>query len=183
MRIIAGLAGGRTLRAPSGLRTRPMTDRARQALFSSMGSDFRGVRVLDLYAGTGSLGLEALSRGAAGAVFVEQDSAALEALRHNITALGIGGEVWAGEVAEYLVSARKKNPDLRFELIFVDPPYEMEIESVCKNLAAASDLLTSDGRLVLHRRLGESPPRVEGLKSDRTQTIGTARIRRYRKVE
>jgi len=160
-----------------------MTDRARQALFSSLGSAFRGVWVLDLYAGTGSLGLEALSRGANGAVFVERDSAALKALRYNITALGIGGEVVAGDVGEYLVSARQAEPDRSFGLIFVDPPYELGNESVEKDLAAASGLLTSDGRLVLHRRRGEPPPRAAGLEPVRTQTIGTARIRRYRKVE
>ncbi|MXY77482.1 MAG: 16S rRNA (guanine(966)-N(2))-methyltransferase RsmD [Acidimicrobiia bacterium] len=185
MRIIAGVAKGRILKAPSGSGTRPMTGRAREAVFSSIASAIPGAHVLDLYAGTGSLGLEALSRGAATAVFVERDRAALRALRANIGALGLGGEVVAGRVGDYLTSATARHPNgppARFTLVFVDPPYELPITRVEEQLAAAARLLRDRGSLVLHRRLGERPPQTVGLRLARTHAYGTARIWRYQQV-
>ena len=99
MRVIAGVAKGRRLRAPAGLATRPMTDRAREAVFSAIAASIPGARVLDLYAGTGSLGLEALSRGAASATFVERDRSAVTALQVNVGMVGLGGRcppTWPG---------------------------------------------------------------------------------------
>src|SRR3954469_11219990 len=99
MRIIAGQWRGRPLAAPPGQATRPTSDRAREALFSMLQSrigSFEGLRVADLFAGTGALGLEALSRGAAHCVFVERDRAAIEAIRANIATLGAAGEVLPG---------------------------------------------------------------------------------------
>src|SRR3954463_12948610 len=99
MRIIAGRWRGRPLLAPTGQATRPTADRAREALFSMLASrlgSFEGLRVADLFAGSGALGLEALSRGAAHCTFVETDRAALDAIRRNIAALGASGEVLAG---------------------------------------------------------------------------------------
>lgn len=122
MRIIAGRWRGRPLRAPAGLATRPTADRLRGALFSMLASrlgDFDGLAVADLFAGSGALGLEALSRGAARATFVEQDRDALLALRTNIDALGAGHEadVRASSV-EALATVREP-----FHLLFMDPPY------------------------------------------------------------
>src|SRR4051794_19500228 len=91
MRVIAGTLRGRRLKAPAGRSTRPTSDRVREALFSMLG-EIDGVQVLDLFAGTGALGIEALSRGAAAAVFVERDGAAAAVLRENLGALGIGSE-------------------------------------------------------------------------------------------
>ena len=96
MRIIGGADRGRRLRAPRGLRTRPTADRMRVTLFDILGPSVAGARVLDLFAGTGAVGLEALSRGAARAVFVERDPAALRALRGNLAALGLGRQRGAG---------------------------------------------------------------------------------------
>ncbi|MYB43498.1 MAG: 16S rRNA (guanine(966)-N(2))-methyltransferase RsmD [Acidimicrobiia bacterium] len=185
MRIIAGIAKGRILKAPPGSGTRPMTGRAREAVFSSIAAALPGADVLDLYAGTGSLGLEALSRGAATAVFVERDRAALRALRANVGALGLGGEVVARSVDGYLASAtadHPSGPSVRFTLVFVDPPYELPITGVEQQLAAAARLLGHRGSLVLHRRLGEHRPEAPGLRLVRTRTYGTARIWRYEKI-
>ena len=119
-RIVAGVAGGRRLAVPPR-GTRPTSDRVREALFSAVESavDLDGARVLDLYAGTGALGLEALSRGAASAVFVESSPAAVSVLRANIRAVGLAGEVRVGKVASVL-AAGAPSP---YDLVLADPPY------------------------------------------------------------
>jgi len=120
MRIISGQWRGRPLAAPKGDTTRPTADRTREALYSMLVSrvgSFEGLKVLDLFAGTGALGLEALSRGAAQATFVEMDKTALDALRSNIAKLGAKGEVIAAAVST-LGPARQK-----FDLLLLDPPY------------------------------------------------------------
>ncbi|MBN2114322.1 MAG: 16S rRNA (guanine(966)-N(2))-methyltransferase RsmD [Acidimicrobiia bacterium] len=159
MRVISGLAKGRRLLAPRGGGTRPMTDRAREGIFSSLGTVVAGARVLDLYAGSGSLGLECLSRGAAAVVFVERSRAALAALRANVAAVGLGGEVVAEDVASFL--GRWGGP---FDLAFVDPPYALPLASVEQVLGALVRLLAGGGTVVLHRRAGERlhpPPGLE----------------------
>ncbi|WP_156678654.1 16S rRNA (guanine(966)-N(2))-methyltransferase RsmD [Sphingomonas profundi] len=120
MRIIAGQWRGRPLVAPAGDATRPTADRTREALFSMLASrlgSFDGLRVADLFAGTGALGLEALSRGAAHCIFVEQDGKALDALRANIARLGADAEVRAGSVAALGPVA------VPCDLLLLDPPY------------------------------------------------------------
>lgn len=121
MRIIAGEWRGRRLAAPEGMATRPTGDRVRETLFSMLASrlgSFEQIRVADLYAGSGALGLEALSRGAAFACFVEQDARALAAIRANIEALG------ARDRTRVLArSAESLPPERPFDLIFADPPY------------------------------------------------------------
>ncbi len=122
MRVIAGQFRGRPLVAPKGDTTRPTADRTREALFSMLTSrlgSFEGLRVLDLFAGSGALGLEALSRGAATCTFVEQDGAALDALRTNIAKLGITG----ADVRAQSVMALGPAP-APYDLILLDPPYE-----------------------------------------------------------
>jgi 16S rRNA (guanine966-N2)-methyltransferase len=122
--VIAGRFGGRRLTAPKGrATTRPTSDRVREAIFSMLG-DLREARVLDLFAGTGALGIEALSRGAARAVFVERDGAALAALGANLRALGLDereAEVRRGEALAALRSARERSET--YDLVLIDPPY------------------------------------------------------------
>lgn len=153
MRIIAGTAKGRRLTGPKGGATRPMTDRVREALFSSLGPKVVGARVLDLYAGTGSLGLEALSRGSASATFVERDRAALSALETNIAAVGLGGDVLAGSVGDHL--RRIGGP---FDLVFVDPPYGLDTAGVDAVMAGLDGLLAAGAVVVVHRRRGQQGP-------------------------
>jgi 16S rRNA (guanine966-N2)-methyltransferase len=178
MRIIAGIAKGRRLLAPRGVGTRPMMDRAREGLFSSLGESVVGAAVLDLYAGSGSLGLEALSRGARSAVFVERSRAALAALRANVTAVGLGGEVVAGDVDAYLERA----PGL-FDLVFVDPPYALPLASVEQVLGRLGPRLAGGGRVVLHRRAGEGPGLLPGLRVIDRRRYGDTEITRLAKEE
>jgi 16S rRNA (guanine966-N2)-methyltransferase len=118
VRIVAGRYKGRRLRMPRGASTRPTADRVREALFSMLG-DVSGARVLDLYAGSGALGIEALSRGADSAVFVERDPRAAAAIRANIDAVGANGEVRRQDVLGFLASDHRP-----FDLVFCDPPYD-----------------------------------------------------------
>src|SRR6476660_6554249 len=120
MRIVAGEWRGRRLVAPPGRTTRPTSDRVREAVFCILGP-LDGERVLDLFAGSGALGLEALSRGAGEATLVERDRAALKALRANVEALGAGARVIGGDVAAFLDSAAAAGG--HYDLVFLDPPY------------------------------------------------------------
>src|SRR5256714_7328776 len=124
VRVIAGRLGGRRLKAPRGRRTRPTSDRVREAVFALLG-EVDGARVLDLFAGAGGLGIEALSRGAAHAVFVEQAGAAVDVLRDNLGALAVGpaeAEVRHGEALSALQIARRRSET--YDLGFIDPPYD-----------------------------------------------------------
>jgi len=120
VRIVAGRWGGRRLKAPPGRAVRPTTDRVREAWMSAAGPDLPGARVLDLFAGSGALGLEALSRGAAGAVFVERGREALRALRDNVATLGAEDEctIVSDDVFRFLSRDFE-----RFDIAFADPPY------------------------------------------------------------
>jgi 16S rRNA (guanine966-N2)-methyltransferase len=118
VRIVAGEFRGRPLTAPRGVRTRPTADRVREALFSMLG-DVTGARVLDLYAGSGALGIEALSRGAESAVFVERDPRAVAAIERNLESLGLEEEVLRQDVGRFL-----RRGSGTFDLVFCDPPYD-----------------------------------------------------------
>ncbi|HEX2086161.1 MAG TPA: 16S rRNA (guanine(966)-N(2))-methyltransferase RsmD [Solirubrobacteraceae bacterium] len=120
MRIVAGRFGGRRLAAPAGRATRPTSDRVREALFSILGP-LDGAGVLDLYAGSGALGIEALSRGAASAVFVERDPRAVATLRANLAALAIDAEVRRADALAALRDARERGET--YDLVLCDPPY------------------------------------------------------------
>ena len=149
MRVIAGEAKGARLKSPS-TGTRPMTDRMKEALFSVLG-DVSGLRVLDLFAGSGSLGLEALSRGAASAIFVDSARDAVVSLEQNIEATGLSKRsevIWAD-----VSSTLARPPEHRMDLIFVDPPYSTTPQSVQDTLEAIvmGGFLSDEGRIVLHR--------------------------------
>jgi 16S rRNA (guanine(966)-N(2))-methyltransferase RsmD len=122
MRVIAGTARGRPLVVPRGTATRPITDRVKETLFGILGDRVIDARALDLYAGSGSIGIEALSRGAASCDFVEHDRRAVAAIRENLERAGVAdhASVHAIDVLRYL----DRSADHRFELVFVDPPYE-----------------------------------------------------------
>lgn len=171
MRIIAGTAKGRRLKGPPGLETRPPTDRLREAVFSSLGAAVAGSAVLDLFAGSGSFGLESLSRGAASATFVERHRRALAALRHNIEAVGLGGTVIASDVRAAL--GREQG---RFDLVFVDPPYAIEQRELEDVLAALAPILTDGAIVLVHRRRGAAAPETPG-------TLALADRRRYGDAE
>lgn len=157
MRIIAGTWRGRRLKAPAGDRTRPTSDRVREALFSILGT-VDGLRVLDLFAGTGALGLEARSRGAKSVVLVEQDRAALHCLRENAQTLDPSAVVIAGAVE---ASERRLRSHAPFDLVFVDPPYE-QTPAVLALLGRWTPWLAApDARIIVERSsqdTSEVPP-------------------------
>ena len=170
-RIIAGTHRGRRLRVPAGTGTRPTADRAREGLFSSLQSllDLDGAVVLDLYAGSGALGLEALSRGAARATLVENAPAALTALRANVTDLDLPGTVVDADADRFL--AGSVTP---YDLVLVDPPYELDVDPV---LAGLRPWLTERGVLVVERRTrGPAPAVPAGFVSERDRRYGEATL-------
>lgn len=126
MRVIAGRARGRPLKAVPGESTRPTTDKVKEALFSMIGPFFDGERVLDLFAGTGGLGIEALSRGAGSAIFVDANPRSIEVVRRNLEAAGMSrqAEVFRNDAARAVKVLGRKG--VSFDLIFLDPPYAME---------------------------------------------------------
>jgi 16S rRNA (guanine966-N2)-methyltransferase len=175
MRIIVGAAKGRRLEVPRR-GTRPLTGRAREAIFSSLAAVVSDAGVLDLYAGSGSLGLEALSRGAASCRFVERDSAAVQVLRRNVSAVGLGGEVVIEDVSRFLRSAAGT-----YDLVFVDPPYADEDVDTVLDLAAR--LMAPGSLLVVHRRAGDPEPEGEFLIPVADRRYGDVHIRVLRKEE
>jgi 16S rRNA (guanine966-N2)-methyltransferase len=151
MRVIAGRYGGRRLVAPKGRGTRPTTERVREAIYATLG-DIAGTRVLDLFAGSGALGIEALSRGAREVVFVERDRAAIAALQQNLTTLEVSGEhaqVRRQEAVGALQAARKRKET--YDLILIDPPYGRAPELWPRIAGALPELLAPQGRVVLER--------------------------------
>lgn len=180
-RIIAGSVGGRTIRTPRGQGTRPTTDRVREALFSRVQAllTLDGARVLDLYAGSGALGLEAASRGASHVLAVERHGPTARLVRENARALGLEDrvKVEAGAV-EQVLRARDPAatpPDLAYDLVLADPPYPLEEEALTAVLAALVDhrWLHPDALVVLER--GARSPRPTwpaGLEHLDTRTYG-----------
>lgn len=154
MRIVGGEARGRTLHAVPGSTTRPTADRVRQSLFDVLGQRCDGLLVLDLYAGTGALALEALSRGAAAATLVEKDAKACAAIQRNVAELGFGARctLLRDDVGRALGRLRGQS----FDLVFSDPPYALQAAQA--TLEAAAPLLAPGGRLVLEMDKREALP-------------------------
>jgi 16S rRNA (guanine966-N2)-methyltransferase len=146
MRVVAGRFGGRSLLAPRGRATRPTSDRVREALFSILGDAVVGARVLDLFAGSGALGIEALSRGASSAVLVDSSAAAVAAIRRNLAEVGAEAEVRRQDAIAYLRGASR---DARqYDLVFLDPPYRRASALGRELSAALAPVLTPDARVV-----------------------------------
>ena len=176
MRVIAGRYGGRRIGAPPGTATRPTSDRVREALFSVLGARVQDARVLDLFAGSGALGLEALSRGAAEATFVDSAAGAIRAVRANLEALGVSADVRRTEALRFLGGASRAAR--QYDLVFLDPPYKLagrlgsELTTALPALLApgAAVVAESDRRapldlgLPLHdeRRYGDTLIRIHG---------------------
>jgi 16S rRNA (guanine966-N2)-methyltransferase len=170
-RIIAGRAGGRLLRVPAA-GTRPTSDRVREALFSALDHDpgLSGATVLDLCAGTGALGLEALSRGAASATFVEMDRRAVSVLRANVSAVGLGGDVRYGPAGTVL----EQDPPHEHDLVLVDPPYAEPAEAVSRWLHTGrrTGWISADATVVVERGSREGFPWPEGFAALRERRYG-----------
>jgi 16S rRNA (guanine966-N2)-methyltransferase len=158
VRIVGGHLGGRVLRAPSGAATRPTSEKVREAVFAILGSrlSFGGAQVLDLFAGTGALGLEALSRGAAHATFVDSARSAVTAIRGNLRALGVEDRATV-VAADAVVSAARHAPPAPWQLVFVDPPYRSDLASRAV-AALPPDHLAADAVVVIEHDRHNAPP-------------------------
>jgi 16S rRNA (guanine966-N2)-methyltransferase len=182
MRVIGGSFRSRSLQAPAGLATRPTTDRLRETLFNVLAPRIEGARFLDLYAGSGAVGIEALSRGAAEAVVVERATPALKILRANLDRLGLiaGLRIVPGSVAAFL---RKPGAGAPFDLVFLDPPYDAanEYTAVLGLLGGTAASLLATGALVIaeHRRKEKLEERYGGLARTRLLEQGDAALSFY----
>jgi 16S rRNA (guanine966-N2)-methyltransferase len=159
-RVIAGAAGGRRLAVPGGVSTRPTSDRAREGLFGTVVSELgslAGRRVLDLYAGSGAVGLEALSRGAADLLLVESDARAAAVIRANIATVELAGARVRHDRVERML-ARPPADSGRFDLVFADPPYAMTGAAVARVLTLLAAGWLADGALVVVERATRSGP-------------------------
>lgn len=183
MRIITGSARGTRLKSPAGDGTRPTADRTREALFSMLGSRVVDARVLDLFAGTGALALEALSRGAASAVLVDRTTHAILAENAARTKLAGRAEIHRGDV--YAVAAELAREGRTFDLIFADPPYAHgDNARVLEAAARGALLLAAGGLLVLEQGAGEEiVPQAGALRLMRERRYGAARICFYAEEE
>jgi 16S rRNA (guanine966-N2)-methyltransferase len=184
VRIIAGTFGGRRLRAPAGAATRPTSDRVREAVFSMLGPAPGGTHVLDLFAGSGAMGLEALSRGAVGATFVDSGRPALVALRDNVAALGVGAaaQVVASDALAFCRRLPTQPPPAPWRWVFVDPPYRAGLyDDVLAALAAAPGALADDAVVVVeHDRRAPPLDRHGSLLRTDARRYGDTVIARYR---
>ena len=183
MRIAGGRLRGRQIKAPPGLATRPTLDRVRESLFNILEhgvADFslEGTRVLDLFAGTGALGLEALSRGAAYCLFVDDSADARGAIRENIEALGLTGatKVWRRD-ATRLGPAAPMQP---FQLAFADPPYGQGLGELAMASARSGGWLASDAVFVLEERLGAQIVSPAGFEETDKRAYGDTELHFYR---
>jgi 16S rRNA (guanine966-N2)-methyltransferase len=158
MRVIAGRWGGRRLQAPPGDATRPTSDRVREALFSVLGDRVDGARVLDLFAGSGALGIEALSRGAAHATFVDSAPAAIRSLTANLSALGADAEVRRADARRFLGAASANGR--HYDLVFLDPPYRLA-GRLGGELAAALPAVLAPGAVVVTESDRRAPLELE----------------------
>lgn len=171
MRITAGRAKGTHLRAP-GTGVRPTSDRVKEALFNSLAPRLANARVLDLFAGTGALGIEALSRGAARAVFVERDPRAVAAIRRNLAVARLEeqGEVRRGAVPGALDGLERDGA--AFDLIVLDPPYGQELPARTLRRLAASPLLAAGGVIAAEGHWRDDPGEIPGLRRIREARYG-----------
>lgn len=180
MRVITGKARGVQLKTPEGMQTRPTTDRVKEAMFSIIHFQIPGSSVLDLFGGTGQLGIEALSRGAKSAVFVDQRADACALIRENLkrTRTEQEGRVIRGDYLEYLSRCREK-----FDIILLDPPYaEVYLENALKKITEI-DILQSGGIIVAERPLGkELPWEFDGYERSRDYKYGKILLTIYRKL-
>jgi len=179
MRVITGSARGRRLKELEGMETRPTTDRVKEGMFNVLQFDIEGRRVLDLFAGTGQLGIECLSRGAVSAVFVDRRADAVKLIRENlkITELSDRARVVSGDSMEYLKSLREK-----FDVILLDPPYEAGLLEPAIAHIAKFDILTPHGIIVAEHPAGKVLPALSApYRLHRTYRYGKIGMTLYRR--
>jgi 16S rRNA (guanine966-N2)-methyltransferase len=174
MRIIAGEWRGRKLVAPAGQQTRPTADRTRETLFSMLASrigSFEGLRVADLYAGSGALGLEALSRGAAHAMLVENERPALKAIETNASVLGAGARLSIRAMSAAALPAAEP-----FDIVFADPPYQPGSGTAVARSVATAGWLAPGGWMAVETHRGDAVKPPDGWEIDAERDVGRARL-------
>jgi len=173
MRVVAGDFKGRTLHAPKGRSTRPTSDKVREAIFSVLG-DVDGVNVLDLFAGSGALGVEALSRGAASATFVDDDEQAVAAIRRNLDAMGATTtDVHRRDALAFLEHAAA-----RYDLVFIDPPYS-SAPHLAERLTELLPVVLSEGARIVTEQNKRTPLQID-MPLEFERDYGDTRIRIHR---
>ena len=181
MRVITGKARGVQLKTPEGMTTRPTADRVKEALFSIIQFEIPGAKVLDLFGGTGQLGIEALSRGAKAAVFVDAGEPACKLIRENLrrTKLEADARVIRSDYLEYLKRCRES-----FDIIFLDPPYAEVFLENALNCIGEIDILQSGGIIVTERPLGKDlNVELTGFERSKDYKYGKTILAIYRKAE
>lgn len=183
MRVIAGTLGGRRLVAPRGLETRPTADRVKEALFMAL-EPLTGLRVVDLFAGSGSLGIEALSRGAESAEFVDDDGRALEALRTNLRTLGLEAQARARRIVLPRGITRIADALAAADLVLLDPPYGGNRALAMLETLGETAVLRAGVRVVAEHGLRDAlPERVGRLARERERRYGQTLVTTYRVVD
>ena len=183
MRIIGGTHRGRTLLAPEGLNTRPTSDRVRQSLFNVLGQHCDGLSVLDLYAGTGAMSLEALTSCADRAVLVDKDRAAIDSIEENVRTLRLGEQcdIRKDDVLRALEALAREQD--AFVLVFCDPPYEHHKAQGTLNALAKLGLVLPGGRVVLESEEDEAAPEMpEGFELEDERAYGATVVRIARRA-
>lgn len=182
MRVIAGLYKGRPLETVSGLGTRPTTDRVKEALFSILHPHLQDASFLDLFAGSGQIGMEAFSRGASEVVFVEEDPRVTKVIKKNLATLGLTAEVYTKDVFFALTVFSKKNR--AFDLIFCDPPYDRGLSPHVLSFLGEKGLVAKEGLVIFeHGRKEEIPREVWNLLQVRQIRYGDTILSFYRLKE
>ena len=175
MRIIAGEFGSRRIRTPSGFTTRPTLDKTRESLFNILCGRLAGTRVLDLFAGSGALGLEALSRGAAHADFCDKSKQAAEAIAENISSLHLEGRTRLLYMDWSQALRNLAGESARYDLIFLDPPYQMDYAPILRSITDYG-LLTKDGLLIAEHDVKTNLSLPEGMTFSRQKDYRETRI-------
>lgn len=176
MRVITGSARGRKLKTPENYDIRPTTDNVKESVFNIIQFDIEGRRVLDLFAGTGQLGIECLSRGASSAVFVDQSREAVKIVKENLKACGLSGTVVQADALSFLRTCGK------FDIIFVDPPYDSDLYESVLNTVNSIDILSDGGIIICESRRERALPEMTApYKKRREYTYGKVKLCIYTK--
>ena len=176
MRVITGSARGRKLKTPENRDIRPTTDNVKESLFNILQFDIEGRQVLDLFAGTGQLGIECLSRGAAGVTFVDADREAVRIVRENLKTCGMTAPVFQEDALQFL------NRGQRFDLIFIDPPYDSGLYEPVLERINLVDILSDGGIIVCEaRREKDLPPMIAPYHKSKEYRYGSVKLCMYKK--
>ena len=176
MRVISGIAKGRKLKTPQGMNVRPTADSVKEAVFNIVRDDIIGRRVLDLFAGSGQMGIEALSRGAREAVFVDVSTTSIKLVNDNLKLCGFAGETVKEDAVSYLQHAAQ------FDLIFIDPPYDSDYYEKVLEKIKLFDILTDGGIIIVETRKNKILPAMDyPLRLIKEYEYGSVKITKFTK--